>query len=117
MAHAAAARREHRVNRSPGGSLVAGRDPREPSRAEAAMPRGPKRGARMAAPGVASRRTFDSGQGSGGARREQALDGAQVLLRVHPDGSLVGLDDADGDAVLQEAQLLELLGQFEGRRR
>ena len=52
--------------------------------------------------------------GTRGASREQGLHRAEIVLGVHAHGGLVGLDHADGDAVLEQAQLLELLGALEG---
>src|SRR5438034_946785 len=50
-----------------------------------------------------------------GAAREVSFDGAEVGFRVDSDRGLVGLDDRDRDPVLEESQLLELLGELERR--
>src|SRR5207245_5414387 len=49
------------------------------------------------------------------AAREVSFDGAEVGFRVDSDRGLVGLDDRDRDPVLEESQLLELLGELERR--
>src|SRR5438093_317968 len=55
--------------------------------------------------------------GSGAARGQQSLDGPEVGLRIHADRGRRGLDDDDGDPVLDEPELLELLRELERRRR
>ena len=54
------------------------------------------------------------GSRSAAAVGEQRLHRAEIILGVHAHRGLVGLDDADRDAVLEQPQLLELLGALEG---
>src|SRR4029453_19555617 len=70
---------------------------------------------RMAQGLVTDARGARSGGGCGGAAREDGLDRAQVVLGVHAHRGLLGLDDPDRDAALEQAQLLELLGALERR--
>ena len=52
-----------------------------------------------------------------GAGFEQPGRGDPVFLGVNPDGVLSSFGDVNGDAVFQEAHLLEFFGFFEWRRR
>lgn len=45
---------------------------------------------------------------------EDGDDGPEILLGIHPDGRLLGLENPDGDAGLQQAELLELFRLLEG---
>src|SRR4030095_4260015 len=72
---------------------------------------------RMAQGFVTGGRMTRSGEGSGAAADEDGLDGAEIVLGVHAHRGLVGLDDAGRDAVLAQAERLELLGTLEGRGR
>src|SRR2546425_12493842 len=56
-----------------------------------------------------------SARGSRATGYQAGFGGAKVGLRVHADRGLVGLEDHDRDAVLKEAELLELLGLLERR--
>src|ERR1043165_9395829 len=59
---------------------------------------------------------FVTGATSPRARGQQGLDGPEILLGVDSDRGLVRLEHADGDAGLEQPQLLELLRELEGRR-
>ena len=50
----------------------------------------------------------------GPRRASSASTALKIVLGVHAHRGLVGLDHADGDPVLEQAQLLELLGALEG---
>src|SRR6266508_1871447 len=54
---------------------------------------------------------------SRGAGGDEGGDGLEVLFRVHADGGVTSLQDADRYAVLEETQLLEVLGALQGRGR
>src|SRR5512134_2505490 len=69
--------------------------------------------ARMPQRLVTSGRGAGSGSRSGTAAGEQRLHRAEVVLGVHAHGGLVGLGHPDGDAVLEEAELLQALRALE----
>ena len=50
---------------------------------------------------------------SSGTGRDARDYGLEILLGVHADGGLASLEDADRDAVLQQAELLQLLRALE----
>src|SRR5438046_3081620 len=60
------------------------------------------------------RRCFiDSAARSAAASRQHGLDGLQILLGVDADGRLNGLEDANGDAFFEQAELLQSLRPLE----
>jgi hypothetical protein len=51
------------------------------------------------------------------AGRQQGPSGLEILLGIHSDDGLVGLEHVDRDAGLQQPELLQLLRALERRRR
>src|SRR6185295_6073477 len=92
------------------------------SGAMAGMPSGPTLAmvwAAMIRPRI-PQRLVTGRRGGSGRRREAAageehLHRAEVVFGIHAHGGLVGLGDADRDTVLEQPELLELLGALQRR--